>query len=92
MGGWNIIYALINFVILAVGLYLFGKKIVIKMYRDHRDRIAAGLDQAKNADGEAEKIYSDIASAEEKSAGERESMIGEAHAAADERSRAATEA
>ena len=92
MGGWNIIYALINFVILAVGLYLFGKKIVIKMYRDHRDRIAAGLDQAKNADGEAEKIYSDIASAEEKSAGERESMIGEAHAAADERSRAAAEA
>ena len=92
MGGWNIIYALINFVILAVGLYLFGKKIVIKMYRDHRDRIAAGLDQAKNADGEAEKIFSDIASAEEKSAGERESMIGEAHAAADERSRAAAEA
>ena len=92
MGGWNIIYALINFVILAVGLYLFGKKIVIKMYRDHRDRIAAGLNQAKNADGEAEKIYSDIASAEEKSAGERESMIGEAHAAADERSRAAAAA
>ena len=92
MGGWNIIYALINFVILAVVLYLFGKKIAIKMYRDHRDRIAAGLDQAKNADGEAEKIYSDIASAEEKSAGERESMIGEAHAAADERSRAAAEA
>ncbi len=92
MGGWNIIYALINFVILAAGLYLFGKKIVIKMYRDHRDRIAAGLDQAKNADGEAEKIFSDIASAEEKSAGERESMIGEAHAAADERSRAAAAA
>ncbi len=92
MGGWNIIYALINFVILAVVLYLFGKKIVIKMYRDHRDRIAAGLDQAKNADGEAEKIFSDIASAEEKSAGERERMIGEAHAAADERSRAAAEA
>ena len=92
MGGWNIIYALINFVILAVVLYLFGKKIVIKMYRDHRDRIAAGLDQAKNADGEAEKIFSDIASAEEKSAGERESIIGEAHAAADERSRAAAEA
>ena len=92
MGGWNIIYALINFVILAVVLYLFGKKIVIKMYRDHRDRIAAGLDQAKNADGVAEKIFSDIASAEEKSAGERESMIGEAHAAADERSRAAAEA
>ena len=92
MGGWNIIYALINFVILAVVLYLFGKKIVIKMYRDHRDRIAAGLDQAKNADGEAEKIFSDIASAEAKSAGERESIIGEAHAAADERSRAAAEA
>ena len=92
MGGWNIIYALINFVILAVVLYLFGKKIVIKMYRDHRDRIAAGLDQAKNADGEAEKIFSDIASAEAKSAGERESIIGEAHAAADERSRAAAAA
>ena len=35
MGGWNIIYALINFVILAVVLYLFGKKIVIKMKTNH---------------------------------------------------------
>ena len=92
MGGWNIIYALINFVILSVGLYLFGKKIVIKMYRDHRDRIAAGLDQAQNADDEAEMIFRDIASAEEKSAGECESIIVEAHAAANERSRAAATA
>ena len=29
MGGWNIIYALINFAILALGLYLFAKKIVL---------------------------------------------------------------
>ena len=28
MGGWNIIYALINFAVLAFALFLFAKKIV----------------------------------------------------------------
>ena len=28
MSGWNIIYGLINFAILAVGLYLIGRKLV----------------------------------------------------------------
>ena len=37
MGGWNIIYGLINFAILAVGLFLIGKKIVPKMYGGRRD-------------------------------------------------------
>ena len=92
MGGWNIIYALINFAVLAVGLFLFGKKIVIKMYKDHRDGIAAGLEQAEKADGEAEQILGSIASAEEKGALERKSILDEARSAADSSSREAAQA
>ncbi len=92
MGGWNIIYALINFAVLAVGLYLFGKKIVIKMYKEHRDSIAVGLEQADKAGGEAEKILGSIASAEEKSVLERKSILDEARSAADSNSRAAARA
>ena len=39
MNGWNMIYALINFAILAAGLYFVGKKIVAKMYADHRKAV-----------------------------------------------------
>lgn len=92
MSGWNILYALINFAILAVGLYLFGSKIVVKMYRDHREKIAEGLKRAENADSEAERLLSDIAAAEEKGAAERRSIIAEAQTEADERSRAAAAA
>lgn len=89
MGGWNIIYALINFAILAVVLYLFGKKIVLKMYREHRDSIAAGLETAENAGSEAGAIMDGIASAEEKSADERRGIIAAARSSADEAGRAA---
>lgn len=92
MSGWNILYALINFAILAVGLYLFGSKIVVKMYRDHREKISEGLKRAENADSEAERLFDDIAAAEEKSAAERRSIVAQAEAAADERRRAAAAA
>ncbi len=91
MGGWNIIYALINFAILAVGLYLLGSKIVIKMYREHRGKIADGLKRAEGADAEADRLRRELAAAEEKGAVECRSIIDGAQAAVEEHNRAAAE-
>ena len=49
MSGWNIFYGLINFAILAAGLYFIGRKIVRNMFRKHRDEVAEGLEQSGKA-------------------------------------------
>lgn len=49
MGGWNILYALINFAILIAGLFFFGRGIAGKMYNGHRDKIAEDLERSAQA-------------------------------------------
>jgi len=56
MGGWKIIYALINFAILAYFLVKFGKKIVVNMINGNRQSISDGLDAAQAADENARHI------------------------------------
>ena len=46
MSGWNIVYGLINFAILAVALYFIGRKLVVKGYRDHREKVERTLARA----------------------------------------------
>ena len=95
MHGWSIVYNLINFAILAVGLYFIGRKIVAKAYRNHRGTIqesleksAASLEQVKSLQEQLER---------EKQAGEKElaGILSDAEALAKEhetRSRQADEA
>ena len=56
MGGWNIFYGLLNFAILAAALYFIGWKLVVKIFKSRRDRIADELEQAKQAKEKAENI------------------------------------
>ena len=56
MGGWNIVYALINFAILAFVLVKFGKKMVVGMINGNRQQISDALDAAKAAGENAQHI------------------------------------
>ena len=56
MGGWNIVYALINFAILAFVLVKFGKKMVVDMINGNRQQISDALDAAKAAGENAQHI------------------------------------
>ena len=56
MGGWNIVYALINFAILAFVLVKFGKKMVVNMINGNRQQISDALDAAKAAGENAQHI------------------------------------
>ena len=56
MGGWNIVYALINFAILVFVLVKFGKKMVVNMINGNRQQISDALDAAKAAGENAQHI------------------------------------
>ena len=60
MGGWNIFYGLLNFAILAAILYFAGRKIVVKMFKTRRDRIAGELERARQASENAAALQDDL--------------------------------
>ena len=60
MGGWNIFYGLLNFAILAAILYFVGRKMVVKMFKGRRDRIAGDLERAQQARENAAALQDDL--------------------------------
>ncbi len=60
MSGWNIVYGLINFAILAGGLFLVGRKIVRNMLEKHRDEVQKGLTDSEQAADNAEKLMREL--------------------------------
>ena len=60
MGGWNIFYGLLNFAILAAILYFAGRKMVVKMFKGRRDRLAGDLERAQQARENAAALQDDL--------------------------------
>jgi len=56
MGGWNIYYALLNFAILAAALFVVGKKIVVKGYREYVNKIKTAMEESEKAKEEVASI------------------------------------
>ena len=92
MSGWNIVYALINFAILAVGLFLVGRKTLVKLYKDHKDSVTDAFDRAEKASENAARLREGLAPAREEGERERGEIIAGAEAEAAENDRAAAEA
>ena len=95
MSGWNILYGLINFAILAGGLFLVGKKIVLNMFRKHRDEVREGLEDSERAAENAEKLLQELPEREargrealEQIGQESEKAVRAAREEAEERTRA----
>ena len=65
MHGWTIVYGLINFAILAVGLYFIGRKLVAKMLADRKARIEGDLKAAAEAHEEAGHLQERLDAQEE---------------------------
>ena len=89
MGGWNIYYALLNFAILAVGLYFFGKKVVIKKYKDHRSKIEHDLARSQEAGKKAEELNADLGRMEADGEEQCQSIVAQAETQAAENTAAA---
>ncbi len=83
MGGWNIFYGLLNFAILAAALYFIGWKLVVKMFKSRRDRIAGELEQAKQAEENAENIRAGLEKAREEGDAQGEAILAKAKGTAE---------
>ena len=78
MGCWNLFYGLLNFAILAAALYFIGWKLVVKMFKSRRDRIADELEQAKQAKEKAENIRAGLDKARAEGDAQGEAIIAKA--------------
>ena len=92
MGGWNIFYGLLNFAILAAALYFIGWKLVVKMFKSRRDRIADELEQAKQAKEKAENIRAGLEKARADGDAQGEAIIAKAKETAERSSEGARRA
>ena len=92
MGGWNIFYGLLNFAILAAALYFIGWKLVVKMFKSRRDRIADELEQAKQAKEKAENIRAGLDKARADGDAQGEAIIAKAKETAERSSEEARRA
>ena len=92
MGGWNIFYGLLNFAILAAALYFIGWKLVVKMFKSRRDRIADELEQATQAKEKAENIRAGLDKARAGGDAQGEAIIAKAKETAERSSEEARRA
>jgi F0F1-type ATP synthase membrane subunit b/b' len=91
MGGWSPLYGLLNFAILSAALYLVGKKFVIHMFSDRKNRVAAELVQSEQAVKTAETLREEMIRANESTTAEINEILMEANKTAKENSRVAEE-
>ena len=91
MGGWNLFYGLVNFLILAVALYLIGKKFVFKMFTDRRNRIAETVEQSRQAVETAEELREELESVKEQTSEEVQTILMQAEEQVKANSRIAEE-
>ena len=90
--GYTFIYGLINFAILAIGLFLVGRKLVPKIFGGRRDKIVQDLKAADEAVENAKALRSELAGINEKGKLECDGILKEARetaAAEEERARMA---
>ncbi|MBR4550381.1 MAG: F0F1 ATP synthase subunit alpha [Oscillospiraceae bacterium] len=87
MSGWSLLFNLINFVILAAGLYLIGRKIVRKAYQSHRDTIQSDLEQSAASLENVKTLHVQLDEAKTAGESERAGILSDAKKLAKENSR-----
>ena len=85
----KLVYAIINFLILAVALYFIGRKMVVRKFRERKERIAQELERAQQAHEDAERAAAEIAAAQADAAAQSEALIDGARRQAQSGSEAA---
>ena len=74
MHGWTILYGLINFAILAGGLYFIGRKIAAKALSDRKERIETELKSAAEAHDEAGRLQERLEGQEREARAKRDAL------------------
>ncbi len=87
MGGWSLVTNLINFAILAAALFLIGRKLVARMFSDHRSQIQNGLEQSAASLENVKTLQLELEEAKVSGEKERAGLLADAEAQAADNSR-----
>ena len=79
---WSLLFNLINFAILAFGVYKFGKKLAVKFYTSYRDKVSGEIEQSKQAEANAAELRENMGAVTAEGKSDCDKIIAEANAEA----------
>ena len=85
----DFLFAVINFVILFGALFLITRKMIVRMFKERKDKIAQDLEQSHQADLESQRLSTDVAQARDQARQQEDTLLAETRAQVERSSREA---
>ena len=85
----DFLFAVINFVILFGALFLITRKMIVRMFKERKEKIAQDLEQSRQADLESQRLSTDVAQARDQARQQEDALLAETRAQVEQNSREA---
>ena len=85
----DFLFAVINFVILFGALFLITRKMIVRMFKERKEKIAQDLEQSHQADLESQRLSTDVAQAQDQARQQEDDLLAETRAQVERSSREA---
>ena len=85
----DFLFAVINFVILFGALFLITRKMIVRMFKERKKKIAQDLEQSHQADLESQRLSTDVAQARDQARQQEDALLAETRAQVERSSREA---
>ena len=85
----DFLFAVINFVILFGALFLITRKMIVRMFKERKEKIAQDLEQSHQADLESQRLSTDVAQARDQARQQEDTLLAETRAQVERSSREA---
>lgn len=85
----DFLFAVINFVILFGALFLITRKMIVRMFKERKEKIAQDLEQSHQADLESQRLSTDVAQARDQAQQQEDALLAETRAQVERSSREA---
>ena len=85
----DFLFAVINFVILFGALFLITRKMIVRMFKERKEKIAQDLEQSHQADLESQRLSTDVAQAQDQARQQEDALLAETRAQVEQNSREA---
>ncbi len=76
----DFLFAVINFVILFGALFLITRKMIVRMFKERKEKIAQELEQSHQAEQEAQRLDADVAQAQDQARQQEDALLAETRA------------
>ncbi len=79
MTGLDILYAVINFLVLVFGIWFFGRKKIGQIVRSHREQVTDDLERSRQAHADAQSLDGDLEEIRTRAADREERLLADTH-------------